>query len=234
MGSLKDPTLGGDLEKPIYMWGLPKKGRLGQFVDLRGAWQERGGGVFLRGLVPQCQCPLCQCDLVPLHVKDQFICELFNNTLQTDILAKAGHLQTLEQLIAHAEAFETALWNQLALNDTTAPSSISCISDYHKQRQNKPPRSSRPCSGCGSHSHGTLGSNDRFTKCPVWGKNYLNCSISNHFAKVCRKDKCNPDSANALIAHVFYDQQKDTYTSCQNNNAEEILVQLKPVQSSST
>ena len=109
MGSLKDLTLGGDLEKPIYMWGLPKKGRLGQFVDLRGAWQERGGGVFLRGLVPQCQCPLCQCDLVPLHVKDQFICELFNNTLQTDILAKAGHLQTLEQLIAHAEAFETAL-----------------------------------------------------------------------------------------------------------------------------
>ena len=46
---------------------------------------------------------------MPLHVKDQFICELFNNTLQTDILAKAGHLQTLEQLIAHAEAFETAL-----------------------------------------------------------------------------------------------------------------------------
>ena len=60
----------------------------------------------------------------------------------------------------------------------------------------------------------------------------MNCSIPNHFAKVCRKDKCNSDSANALIAHIFYDQQKDTYTSCQNNNAEEILVQLNLVQSS--
>ena len=27
------------------MGGLPKK-RLGQFVNLRGAWQERGDGVF--------------------------------------------------------------------------------------------------------------------------------------------------------------------------------------------
>ena len=25
---------------------MPKKGGLGQFADLRGAWQERGGGVF--------------------------------------------------------------------------------------------------------------------------------------------------------------------------------------------
>ena len=60
----------------------------------------------------------------------------------------------------------------------------------------------------------------------------MNCSITNHFAKVCQKDKCNSDSANALIAHVFYDQQKDIYISCQNNNAKEILVQLKLVQSS--
>ena len=40
--------------------GLPKKeegGVLGQFVDLRGAWPERGGGVFEGGLIPQC--PLC-------------------------------------------------------------------------------------------------------------------------------------------------------------------------------
>ena len=31
---------GGGLEKPIY------RGGLGQFVDLRGVWQERGEGVF--------------------------------------------------------------------------------------------------------------------------------------------------------------------------------------------
>ena len=28
------------------MEGLPKKGGVGQFVDLRGAWQERKGGVL--------------------------------------------------------------------------------------------------------------------------------------------------------------------------------------------
>ena len=39
---------------------MPKKGRLGQFADLRGAWQERGGGAFEGwrggggGLIPQC------------------------------------------------------------------------------------------------------------------------------------------------------------------------------------
>ena len=125
--------------------------------------------VQLKSAATDCEfsCPRCQCDLVPLHVKDQFICGLFNNTFQTDILAKAGHLQTLEQLIAHAEAFETALQDQLTLNDTTAPSSISHISDYSKQHQNKPIRYSRPCSGCGSHSHGTPASNDQSTKCPA-------------------------------------------------------------------
>ena len=29
--------------------GLPKKGRLWQFADLRGDWQERGSGVFEGG-----------------------------------------------------------------------------------------------------------------------------------------------------------------------------------------
>ena len=28
---------------------MPKKGKLGQFVDLRGAWKERGGGAFEGG-----------------------------------------------------------------------------------------------------------------------------------------------------------------------------------------
>ena len=29
---------------------MPKKGQLGQFVDLGGAWQERGGDVFEGGV----------------------------------------------------------------------------------------------------------------------------------------------------------------------------------------
>ena len=46
--SLKDPTFRGGLEKPIYRGELPKRGGggLGQFVDLKGAWQERGGWCF--------------------------------------------------------------------------------------------------------------------------------------------------------------------------------------------
>ena len=37
---------GGVHEKPNIEGGLPKKGGLGQFVDLRGACQKRGGGVL--------------------------------------------------------------------------------------------------------------------------------------------------------------------------------------------
>ena len=48
----------GDHEKPIWRGDCRKMGWLGQFVDLRGAWQERGGGVFEGewggGLTPQC------------------------------------------------------------------------------------------------------------------------------------------------------------------------------------
>ena len=62
----------------------------------------------------------------------------YSITLYKHILAKASHLQTLEQLIAHAEAFETTLQDQLTLSDTTDPSSISHISDYCKQHQSKP------------------------------------------------------------------------------------------------
>ena len=53
---MRDLTSRGDLEKPIYRGRLPKKGGgLGQFVGLwGGAWQEREGGVFEGGLIPQC------------------------------------------------------------------------------------------------------------------------------------------------------------------------------------
>ena len=45
---------GGGVNKNQNIRGIPKKGGLGQFVDLRGAWQERGGGVFEGGLISQC------------------------------------------------------------------------------------------------------------------------------------------------------------------------------------
>ena len=40
-------------EKTICSVDCLKRG-FGQFADLRGAWQERGGGVFEGGLIPQC------------------------------------------------------------------------------------------------------------------------------------------------------------------------------------
>ena len=172
-------------------------------------------------------CPGCQFDRVPVHVKDQFIRGLFNHTLQTDIPAKVGHLKTLEQIIVHAEAFKTALRDQSKLIGPTDPSKWK-ISDYCKQSHIKVNRASRPCPDCGSQYHGAPVSNDQLTKYPAWGNNCLNWNITNHFAKVCKKEKRNLDGANALLAQVQYDQQKDTYTSCKNSTSEEILAKLEP------
>ena len=48
--------------KKQYRGGLPKKGELGQFADLRGAWQERGGSIFERvGLIPCAHCVTENC-----------------------------------------------------------------------------------------------------------------------------------------------------------------------------
>ena len=81
---LKDPT------PPFTAWILD----ISQFP----AESIQKCTVWLKSAAIDCKffCPSCQFDLVPVHVKDQFICELFNNTLQTDILAEAGHLKALE------------------------------------------------------------------------------------------------------------------------------------------
>ena len=45
--------LSGEGSRKINIYGgLPIKGRLRRFVDLRGAWQERAGGVFEGGWYP--------------------------------------------------------------------------------------------------------------------------------------------------------------------------------------
>ena len=56
-------------------------------------------------------CPNCHYDLSEIHIKDQFIRGLFNDTLQTDILAKANQFKHLQHIV-HAKAFETALSDQ--------------------------------------------------------------------------------------------------------------------------
>ena len=42
----KSDFQGGGYQKPIHRWGL--KGGLGQFADLKEAWEERGR-LFLKG-----------------------------------------------------------------------------------------------------------------------------------------------------------------------------------------
>ena len=98
------------------------------------------------------------------------------------------------------------------------------ISDYRKQLYTKANQSSHPCPGCVSQSHSAPGSNDQSTKCPAF------CY---HFAKVCPKEKRNPDSTNALIAQIQHDQQKDIYTSRKSRTSKEIFAKLKPAQSPS-
>ena len=70
--------------------------------------------IRLKSTSPDCEftCPSCDFDLQPIHVKDQLIRGLENENLQTDILAKASQLKTLEDVIRHAEAFETAQRDQ--------------------------------------------------------------------------------------------------------------------------
>ena len=186
--------------------------------------------VRLRSSAPDCefQCPNCHFDLQSINIKHQFIRGLHNESIQTDILAKASQLKTLEDVIKHSEAFETAQRDQIQLQGSSEVMAAR-MSDYQKKKKEpnlSKPKTTRPCSGCGSHSHDQPGSNDRSTKCPAWGKNCLNCKIPNHFARVCRQQS-QSDSAQALTASVEYDQDSDTFTTTLTS-IEEIPAILSP------
>jgi len=71
-------------------------------------------------------CSNCQFDLSSSHIKDQFIRGLHNDVLQTDILAKAGSLKTLEDIVKHSEAFETAINDQLKLQTSANAMATVC------------------------------------------------------------------------------------------------------------
>lgn len=64
-------------------------------------------------------CPSCLADLESIHVKDQLIQGLHNETLQTDILTKARYLRSLKEIVKHAKTFESALWDQTHLHQQT-------------------------------------------------------------------------------------------------------------------
>ena len=63
-------------------------------------------------------CPNCRQKLLTAHVKDQFIRGLYNDVLQTDILAKADLLKSLEDIAKQAEAFEIAVQEQQVLQNS--------------------------------------------------------------------------------------------------------------------
>ena len=175
--------------------------------------------IRLKSAAKDCEftCPNCNTDLQPIHVKDQFIRGLSNDVLQTDILAKASQLKSLETIIKHSEAFEAAMRDQHKLQSSDIHAFRS--STYKKNQSQAPnipdsDKKKHPCAGCGSLSHGQKGSKDRPTHCPAWGTTCHNCQIPNHFARVCRKKK---EHVGGLIAKLS-----------NNTNIEQIDVTLKP------
>ena len=173
--------------------------------------------VRLKPISPDCKfsCPGCHKDLQPIHIKDQLILGLYNEKLQTDILAEVSHLIQLEDIIKHYEAYESAQHNQWPLHKSTE-ASIAHISLYQQgkffptqplAKQANKSKSTRPCPSCGSQSHDQRGSNDCPTKCPAWGKFCNHCKIPHHFASVCQRKPS--ESASALITQIYYDSQSD-------------------------
>ena len=107
--------------------------------------------IWLKSVIPDCEyvCPNCQ-----------FIRGIQNESLQTDILAKASLLKLLEEVVKHAEAFETTQWNQTQLHPSLDPLA-ACISDYKCRNHSinlpndqQSDKRTCPCAGCGSYSHG--------------------------------------------------------------------------------
>ena len=107
-------------------------------------------------------CPnsVCKQDLSEEHIKHQFIKGLANKQLQTDILAKAKSLDTLQKVLEHAKAFEAALRDQTSvsktMNDTCANISRLRVSDYRRNKRsnsNTMPKPSFTCRCCGNKDH---------------------------------------------------------------------------------
>ena len=95
--------------------------------------------ICLRGTAQDCYfiCPICKHDLSSIYIKDQLIKGTANYTLQTDLLAKACSLKTLEENINHAEAFEVALHEQAQMSGTLEMLALRA-STYHKERKKIP------------------------------------------------------------------------------------------------
>ena len=179
----------------------------------------------LRSSAVDCEfsCPSCDVDISHVNIKDQFIRGLVDDTLQTDILAKASQLKSVEDIVKHAEAWEGALRDQSKLQ--THDAELSRISDYRRKKNNTGYNKNHKlkCSGCGSTTHGIPGKPPRHSHCTAWGKECTHCKSPNHFSTVCRQEGA---AANSLIAHVRYDDNSGIYTS--TDSLQEIPANLTP------
>ena len=73
--------------------------------------------VLLRYMAVDCEfiCPAYSHGLSNSNIKDQFLRAFQNEILQTELLAKASQLKTIEEIVQHAEAFETSVRDQSQL-----------------------------------------------------------------------------------------------------------------------
>ena len=62
---------GRESQKKQDIAGLPKRGELRQFADLRGSWRKRVGGVFEGGLI--FQCTLCVVSIVDMSQSGRLV-----------------------------------------------------------------------------------------------------------------------------------------------------------------
>ena len=142
--------------------------------------------------------------------------------LQTDILAKATQLKTIDNVVKHAEAFETALRDQSQLH-SSAEVHAAHVSTHRKRCQQQQ-QECQACSGCGSDTHRIVGTPPRHSHCPAWGRLCDTCKKPNHFAPVCRKPTA---TASGLVAHVHYDSNIDAFTFPENT--EEIKAESRHI-----
>lgn len=197
--------------------------------------------VRLKSSAKDCEyeCPNCQHDLSSNHIKEQLIRGLNNSTLQTDILAKWATLKTLEDIVKHAQAFESALRDQHNLTDQTEAMRVSeykarkrvSMGTIPKMQSNtqQPGYYNRRCTGCGSNSNHN--NKSRSSACPAWGQKCHNCGVQNHFASQCRKKNVHEVREKSDMEEVAAHVQLvgDTYTTVSSVCVQEIPATITPI-----
>ena len=99
--------------------------------------------VKLRSAAVECAyaCPSCDVDLSNYNIKDQFMRGLADKTLQKEVLAKieTGQLNTLDELVSHAECYKSAIRNQASLqpDPPSSPIVYAAVGDNDNHNSNE-------------------------------------------------------------------------------------------------